>query len=206
MSHVGRDGYCRHPGGLSLASETLAVRNEINIGMLRRPVESTGKKTGMPNSIMRGTLAGAVGTVALDAATYLDMAIRGRPSSSVPAKVAGTLAEGVGVDLSSGGDGQQKEEKAQNRQSGLGALMGYVTGLSVGAAYGLVRPHLGNVSILLAGGALGLAAMAASDIPAVTTKATNLASWDASSWISDLVPHLAYGLATAISYEAFDED
>jgi hypothetical protein len=32
-----------------------------------------------------GAAAGAVGTVALDVSTYVDMAVRGRPASEVPA-------------------------------------------------------------------------------------------------------------------------
>src|SRR5438270_564056 len=47
----------------------------------------------------RGLLAGAAGTVALNVATYMDMAVRARPSSAVPAKVAASLAEGAGIDL-----------------------------------------------------------------------------------------------------------
>src|SRR5919197_905845 len=86
-----------------------------------------------------GTAAGAVGTVALNVATYADMAIRGRPSSNVPARMVGVLADKAGIPLSAGGEGSD-DEKVQNRQSGLGALFGYMTGLGVGTAYGLLRP------------------------------------------------------------------
>ena len=89
----------------------------------------------MLHHLLMGTAAGAVGTVALNVATYADMAIRGRPSSSVPAKMVGVLADKAGIPLSAGGEGD--DEKGQNRQSGLGALFGYVTGLGVGTAYGL---------------------------------------------------------------------
>ena len=112
----------------------------------------------MLREMLLGTAAGAVGTIALDAATYADMAVRARPSSSVPAEIAGRLAEKAGLDLGS-------DEAEQNRKSGLGALSGYVVGLGVGTAYGLIRPHLKEVSKARAGIALGLAAMARSAVP-----------------------------------------
>lgn len=150
----------------------------------------------MPPSIATGIEAGAVGTVALNATTYADMAIRGRTSSSVPSQVVERLAAKAGVDLSG------EDEITQNRKSGLGALSGYVVGLGVGTAYGLVRPLLGDVSVGRAGVALGLAAIAGSDVPAAALGVTNPAQWNAASWASDIVPHLAYGLA-AIAYETF---
>lgn len=144
--------------------------------------------------VLRGVAAGAAGTVALNVTTYADMAFRGRPSSEIPAMVAGKLAERAGVDLGEG-------EAAQNRKSGLGALTGYVVGLGVGAAYGLIRPRLGEVSVPRAGAVLGLAAMAGSDVPATALGTTNPAEWSAGSWISDLVPHFAYGLVTAATFD-----
>lgn len=152
----------------------------------------------MLREVLMGTAAGAVGTVALNAATYTDMAVRGRPSSSVPAQVAGKLAEKAGIDLSGG----ESDDAAQNRESGLGALLGYATGLGVGAAYGLIRPHLGGVSRPVAGAWLGLGAMAASDVPAAAFGVTDPTKWDADSWASDVLPHLAYGLVTAVAYDA----
>ncbi len=150
----------------------------------------------MLRDALLGTAAGAVGTVALNATTYADMALRGRPSSSVPAEVAGKLAEKAGIELSS-------DETGQNRKSGLGALSGYVVGLGVGTAYGLVRSHLGDVSKMRAGIVLGLAAMAGSDVPASALGVTDPTAWGPGSWVSDIVPHLAYGLVTAIAYDAF---
>jgi hypothetical protein len=147
-----------------------------------------------------GTAAGAVGTVALNATTYADMAIRGRPSSSVPAEVAAKLAGKAGLDLSAGA---ADEQTVQNRKSGLGALSGYAVGLGVGTAYGLIRPALGDVSTARAGALLGLAAMAGSDVPAAALGVTDPTEWGLNAWVSDIVPHLAYGLATAMAYDAF---
>ena len=86
------------------------------------------------NDVVRGVIAGAAGTVALNVATYFDMALRGRPASTVPADLAGRLAEVVGVDALAGRDGA--DEQAGNRRTGTGALLGYVNGLGIGAAYG----------------------------------------------------------------------
>ena len=148
-----------------------------------------------------GTVAGAVGTVALNVTTYTDMAVRGRPASSVPAQVVGQLTERVGIDLSAENE-DPNGPTAQNRQSGLGALQGYMVGLGIGAAYGLVRPRLNDVSSPLAGVGLCIAAMVASDGPAAALGVTDPTTWGFSSWASDIVPHLAYGLATALTYGA----
>ena len=112
-----------------------------------------------------GAAAGAVGTVALNTATYADMVARARPASSVPSTVAAQLANKAGIVLSGEGE-DENGETAQNRQSGLGALFGIVMGVGVGTAYGLVRSALGyDISSTRADVALGLAAMVGSDIP-----------------------------------------
>lgn len=157
----------------------------------------------MLRNALLGATAGAAGTTALNISTYADMALRGRPSSEIPAEVAGELAQRAGLDLAAGGsEGDGARQKAQHRRSGLGALMGYGVGLGLGLAYGALRPRLTPSGRLLAGGALGLAAMAASDAPATVLKKTNPATWGTVGWLADIVPHLAYGLVTAATYEA----
>ncbi len=154
----------------------------------------------MLRTVLMGTAAGAVGTVALNITTYADMAIRGRPPSSMPAEMVSTLAQKAGVNLS--GEGED-DEQAQNRKSGLGALSGYVVGLGVGTAYGLLRLGGREVPVPLAGIGLGAAAMAGSDVPMAALGLTNPAKWSASSWAADVVPHLAYGLFAALAFDAF---
>ena len=157
-----------------------------------------------------GTLAGAAGTVALNITTYADMAIRGRPSSQTPAKVAEKIAAGAGVDLAgqagASAQGQapsdQNKQAAEHRASGLGVLLGYATGLGVGTAYGVVRLAVREVPVPLAGLLLGAAAMASSDVPAIKLGVTDPGEWGTSGWLADIVPHLAYGLVTAAVYEA----
>lgn len=147
-----------------------------------------------------GAAAGAIGTVALNATTYTDMALRGRAASSVPSQAAGQLAEKLGIDLSAEGE-ERDGPTAQNRQSGLGALQGYVVGFGIGAAYGVVRPRLGDVSVPLAGLGLALAAMAGSDAPSAALGVVDPTTWPASTWAMDLGFHLPYGLVTAVAYE-----
>lgn len=156
----------------------------------------------MLDEVLTGVAAGGLGTVASNIATYVDMAVRGRQSSDVPAQVAGKLAKGVGLKLATNtGDEQEAKATAQARTSGLGALLGYAVGLGIGAAYGVVRPRLDGLSAPLAAAAVGLAAMAASDVPAVSTGATDPKSWGVSGWLSDLVPHLIYGAVTVVTLE-----
>lgn len=81
----------------------------------------------------RGVVAGAIGTLVLNVATYLGVTVRGRPTSQVPMKAAGRVTDAAGVDLGSG-------EQAKHRRSGLGALFGHATGLGIGAAYGSSAP------------------------------------------------------------------
>jgi hypothetical protein len=151
-----------------------------------------------------GATAGALGTVALNVATYTDMAIRGRSASKVPDQLAGALSDKVGIDLSAEDEGSDGNT-AQNRRSGLGALMGYINGLGIGAVYALARPYLMNVPRPVLGVGVALAAMAGSDVPATALGVTDPTSWSASSWALDFGFHLAYGLTTVVSYDALTD-
>lgn len=155
----------------------------------------------MLRNALIGLAAGAIGTVALNVSTYADMAIRGRSSSGAPSKMVHILADKAHLPLSSKGVGAQ-DEKAQNRESGLGALLGYVNGLGVGALYGLLRSQVDeDVSLPLMGVLVGASAMAASDVPLVSLKVSNPKTWGVSGWASDAIPHLIYGLVTAAVYQ-----
>ncbi|HET8560415.1 MAG TPA: hypothetical protein VFL69_07865 [Marmoricola sp.] len=143
-----------------------------------------------------GLAAGAAGTTALNAATYLDMAVRARPSSSTPQQMVEKGAEALGVEIP--GEGEERE----NRVAGLGPLAGIATGLGVGLVYGMLdtvrlRPPR-TLGALLAGGA----AMAGSVVPMAATGITDPKTWDAATWASDVVPHLAYGVVVAWTMEA----
>lgn len=131
------------------------------------------------------------------------MALRGRPASEVPTKTAEGIAERAGVRRSRG----ENSPKRQQRFSGIGALMGYFTGLAVGCAYGLMaqRPTPG-LPVPVAGLILGAAAMVASDVPATAVGATRPSEWNGSAWASDIIPHLVYGFVTAAAFERFASD
>jgi hypothetical protein len=164
----------------------------------------TWRRKIMFGSALRGLIAGAAGTVALNIATYVDMALRGRPSSNAPAKMIDTVVEKIHLPLSSQGVGSQ-DSTAQNRESGLGALVGYTNGLATGVIYALIREQLDEVSLTLAGVAVGLGAMAASDVPLITLRASDPKSWGVSGWLADIIPHLVYGIVTVATYEALSE-
>ena len=58
------------------------------------------------NRIAAGAASGAMGTVALNVATYADIAIRGRAPSTVPEGTVQAMADTVGADLA--GDGGKR--------------------------------------------------------------------------------------------------
>lgn len=137
-----------------------------------------------------GAAAGAAGTTALNAVTYLDMAVRGRPASTTPEKSVEKLSDLAGVDIP--GD----EQKRQHRLQGLGPLLGLGTGVAVGAVYGVLAQVPGLRALpgtLLAGGV----AMAGANAPMVGLGLTDPRSWSPAAWASDVVPHVAYGMTTA---------
>lgn len=152
----------------------------------------------MKLEILPGALAGAVGTVALNVTTNLDVAGRGRAPSPVPEEVIAKVTDKSGMPLSRSGD---HSEQARHRRSGLAGLAGYATGIGVGIAYGVLRPRLAHVPTPAAGLVVGVAAMAATDLSAVRLGVTDPRSWGIRGWLADVIPHAAYGLATAGAFE-----
>lgn len=141
--------------------------------------------------LLAGAAAGAAGTTALNAVTYLDMAVRGRPASSTPEESIEKLAEQA--DVSIPGD----EETRQNRVSGLGPLMGLLTGTSTGSVAGLMRTAGMRLPLSLGAALVGAGAMLGANAPMVRMGLTDPREWGVSGWLSDLVPHAAYGVVTA---------
>ena len=139
---------------------------------------------------VRGAAAGAAGTTALNAVTYLDMAWRGRPPSSTPEDTVEKLAHAAGVEVP--GDDQTR----QNRLAGLGPLTGIATGVGVGVAAGLLARSRRLPWPALAG-VVGLGAMAGANGPMTVLGITDPRSWGVAGWLSDGVPHVVYGVVTA---------
>lgn len=146
---------------------------------------------GFARHLLLGAAAGAAGTTALNATTYLDMALRGRGSSSTPEQTVEALANKAGLTIP--GDDHHRA----NRVSGLGALTGLGAGVVVGGLLGATgaagwRPRTAPLTV-----AATAAALVGANGPMAVLGVTDPRSWGTADWLSDLVPHLAYGLVTA---------
>jgi xanthosine utilization system XapX-like protein len=151
-------------------------------------------------------VAGAAGTVALDTITYLDMAIRGRPASTTPATTVArleTVAGGQPATHNYDGD-EHDRDTAAHRRSGLGALLGIATGLVTGHVYGMLRRRSRGVPIPVAAVLAGIGLNAGTVAPMAALHVTDPRTWPASSWLADIVPHLTYGVVTAVLFDAVD--
>lgn len=161
-----------------------------SFGTGRRGISVTGW-------VLRGAAAGAAGTTALNAVTYLDMAARGRGSSSTPEQTVQKLAEKVHVDIP--GEGETRE----NRLQGLGPLTGLLAGVGVGVLAGLARAAGFRASPPVGAALTALGAMVAGNGPMTVLGVTDPRTWSAGAWLSDVVPHLAYGAVVKTTMDAF---
>lgn len=146
------------------------------------------------NPLTSGLAAGAAGTTLLNITTYLDMAIRGRPASSVPEDAVDRLAERRGISIDD-----------DNRRSAIAALLGFATGLAAGAAYGLVSPLTSFLPRPVVIAAVGLGTMAATDASSASLGVTDPREWSAADWASDVVPHLAFGAGVVLVHDALSD-
>jgi hypothetical protein len=142
-----------------------------------------------------GAIAGAAGATGLNAATYLDMAARGRSSSSAPEDTVEKLADKASVRI----PGDQESHAKSGRR--LGALNGIASGVVVGSALGALRSAGWRPGVLGTGLIATLGAMALTDGTMSFLGVTDPRSWSMTDWASDLVPHLAYGFVTAVALE-----
>lgn len=136
-----------------------------------------------------GAAAGAAGTTALNLVTYLDMVIRAHPASSTPERTVQALADRSGVQIPG------SEQERENRLAGLGPLSGLAAGLFTGAALGCGRALGARPGPVAGALAAGAAAMAAGNGPMTVLGVTDPRTWSAADWASDIIPHLAYGVA-----------
>ncbi|MGY1843867.1 hypothetical protein [Modestobacter sp. SYSU DS0875] len=170
----------------------MAKRTSLGtIGKGRRGISTLGW-------VLRGAAAGAAGTTALNAVTYLDMVARGRGSSSTPEQTVEALADKVHVQIP--GD----EETRQNRVQGLGPMTGLAAGIGIGVLAGLARAA-GFRSQPLVGTALTtVGVLIGSNGPMTALGITDPRTWSTTDWVSDVVPHLAYGAVVKTTMDAFD--
>ena len=140
-----------------------------------------------------GALAGAAGSTALNAVTYLDQAVRARPASDTPGQTVNALSDASGVEVPGG------PEQRANRLEGLGPLSGLAVGLGVGAVAGAVYGLLRRLPQPVVATGIGLGAMAISDATMVALKVSDPKSWTPATVASDAGPHLAYGAVTTVA-------
>jgi hypothetical protein len=148
--------------------------------------------------LLRGAVAGAAGTTALNAVTYLDMALRGRAASSTPEQTVETIADKAHVPIP--GD----DDTRSNRVSGLGPLLGLATGTAAGMALGALRAAGFRPPLLVAAGLTAGGVMASTDSPMAVLGVSDPRSWRTADWLSDAIPHAAYGLVTAWALQELD--
>jgi hypothetical protein len=158
----------------------------------RTPIAGSG--IGLVGWALRGAAAGAAGTTALNVVTYLDMAVRGRPASSTPERTLEQLAETAHVAIP--GDGKTRA----NRVEGLGSLTGLLAGVGVGGLFGLARASGFRAGTLLT----TVVVLVSTNGPMAALRITDPRTWSRTDWISDVVPHLAYGALVATTMDAFD--
>jgi hypothetical protein len=169
----------------------------LQTGITARPAPRvservTGTRARMDNTV-KAIVAGAAGATALNAVTYLDMAVRARPASSAGEDSVSKLAELAHVPLG-------EDKSAENRKSGLGPLLGYATSTAAAVAWtaaGGRRLPTGVSAV-----ALTVLGMLGSNAPMTALGVTDPRSWKAADWVSDLVPHLAFGWVTALTLRA----
>jgi hypothetical protein len=162
-----------------------------------------GGQGGAPaRDLMDGLLAGAAGTTALNAVSYLDMAVRGRPASQTPQEAVRRLA-----GLARAGElaSEQPGQTTANRRSGLGPLLGYATGLATSALFAAALRRR-RIPVPAAAALLGAAAMLASDAPITALGISDPRSWSRADWLADLAPHLAYGVVSALTWHLLAGD
>ena len=158
---------------------------------------STTMNGGSLTALALGAAAGAAGTTALNAASYVDMTIRARPPSTTPQDTAAALAAVTHINVPG------TETVRSNRLAGLGPLLGITTGVGVGAVVGLVM-SMGWPTRRSALGVVATAgAMIAANAPMTLLRVSDPTTWTAGDWATDVVPHLAYGATVAAVLHRF---
>jgi len=155
----------------------------------------------MIRTMVAGAIAGATGELALNVVSYADMLVRARPSSTMPGKVAGRMADIAGVELAQPGE---RAEIAEARKEASGALLGYGMAVGTAVAYAMLRRAGLRLPVPIGGVLMGGAAMAVSDSAATALGVTDPTTWGVSGWLGDIIPHVAFGIAAAATLERID--
>jgi hypothetical protein len=163
----------------------------------RSPIGTSRRGIGTLGWVLRGAVAGAAGTSALNAVTYLDMVVRGRASSSTPERTVEALAEKAHVPIP--GD----EQTRSNRVEGLGPLTGLAAGIGVGVLTGLVRATGFRSRPLVGTGLISAGVLVAANGPMTALGITDPRTWSTTDWVSDVVPHVVYAAVVKATMDAF---
>ncbi|OBG38869.1 hypothetical protein [Mycobacterium sp. E3198] len=142
--------------------------------------------------LLSGAAAGAAGTTALDVITYLDIAVRGRPTSTTPERTVEAMSRLFGLTVPGTSD------VLANRLLGLGALTGYAAGIGMGVLLGLAYALGWRPGLLVATLVATAIALFGTNGPMTVLGVTDPRTWGVAGWISDLIPHLGYGVVTAL--------
>lgn len=142
-------------------------------------------------SIGGAVIASLAATTALNATTYVDMLLRGRPASSLPSQAADAFARRLHLPL-----GDADTDAGAARREGLGALLGIGTGLVGGTAAALAVRRL---PASLGAPAAGLGVMAMSDGANAVAGLSDPRTWSTADWLSDLIPHLVFGAVLVLA-------
>lgn len=142
--------------------------------------------------VLSGAAAGAAGTTALNVISYLDIAVRGRPTSTTPERTVQAMARLFGLTVPGSGD------TLANRLSGLGALTGFAAGIGMGMLLGLAYSLGWRPGLPLATLVATAIALIGTNGPMTVLGVTDPRTWGVVGWISDLLPHFGYGVVTAL--------
>jgi len=142
--------------------------------------------------LLVGAVAGAAGTTTLNVITYLDIAVRGRSTSTTPERTVEALARLLHLTVPG------SDDVLANRISGLGALTGYAAGIGMGLVLGLAYALGWRPGLLVAALAATVLALVGTNGPMTVLGVTDPRTWGLVGWISDLIPHFGYGIVTAL--------
>jgi uncharacterized membrane protein len=137
----------------------------------------------MTSTFTRGLLAGAAGSALLTAAGYADMALTGRPASTVPGRAVAELLRRTGRPVPD-----------DSRLRALGELSGIGTGLTIAVVVSALRGAGVRLPARVGAPAIGALAMAATDVSYARLGVSDPRAWTRAEWVRDVVPHLAYGI------------
>jgi hypothetical protein len=152
----------------------------------------TRQKAGVWSGLLCGAAAGAAGTTTLNVITYLDIAMRGRATSTTPERTVEAMAKLFHVTIPGTGD------ILANRISGLGALTGFAAGIGMGMILGLAYALGWWPRLLVATLVAAAIALIGTNGPMTVLGVTDPRTWGVVGWISDLIPHFGYGIVTAL--------